>query len=123
MVDKNSSQKFFMERGSEVVNPASGMLVNSEAVGKGFEFYLIAQHCNKGTVKPTYYRVVYSDSTLEEGIIEELLYTQCFNYMNWSGSIKVPSILQYAKKLGEFAGQYLNHDMEGGEMAKYLYYI
>lgn len=28
VVDKNSSQKFFTERGGDVVNPASGMLVN-----------------------------------------------------------------------------------------------
>jgi aubergine len=61
-------------------------------------------------VKPTYYRVAYSDSTLEGGVIEELLYSQCFNYMNWSGSIKVPSTLQYAKKLGAFVGQYLNRE-------------
>jgi len=40
-------------------------LINSEAVGKDHEFYLIAQQCNRGTVKPTYYRVVYSESTLE----------------------------------------------------------
>lgn len=30
------------------------------------------------------------------------MYTQCFNYFNYSGSIKVPAILQYAKKLSRF---------------------
>jgi aubergine-like protein len=107
-LDKNTSQKFFSSKGRDVINPSSGTLVNSEAVGKNFEFYLIAQQCNRGTVKPTYYKVAYCDSTLEEGVIEELIYNQCFNYMNWTGSIKVPSMLQYAKKLGSFIGQYIN---------------
>jgi aubergine len=70
MLDKNSSQKFFLEKGDNILNPNSGTLINSEAVGKNFEFYLVAQQCNRGTVKPTYYKVAYSDSTLEEGVIE-----------------------------------------------------
>lgn len=124
LVDTNSSQKFFSERGGNTVNPSSGVLINTEAVGKGFEFYLIAQHCNKGTVKPTFYKVVYSDSSIEEGLVEELLYTQCFNYMNWSGSIKIPSVLQYAKKLGMFVGQYLDQDSPSSEkMHRNLYFI
>lgn len=65
LLDKNPSQKFFLPKGRDVTNPASGALINSEAVGKDHEFYLIAQQCNRGTVKPTYYRVVYSESTLE----------------------------------------------------------
>lgn len=99
------------------------MLVNSEAVGKGFEFYLIAQQCNRGTVKPTFYKVVYSDSEVEEGVLEEFMYSQCFNYMNWTGSIKVPSVLQYAKKLSMFVGQYLNDKCVGEALCRHLYYI
>jgi aubergine-like protein len=64
LLDKDANQKFFAERGREMVNPSSGMLVNTDAVGKGFEFYLVAQHCNKGTVKPTFYKVLYSDTYL-----------------------------------------------------------
>lgn len=64
ILDKNSSQKFFIEKGRDVVNPYSGTLINSEAVGKNFEFYLIAQVCNRGTAKPTFYKVAYTDSAL-----------------------------------------------------------
>jgi len=35
-MDKDANQKFFSERGSQTVNPSSGMLINSEAVGHGF---------------------------------------------------------------------------------------
>ena len=56
-------------------------------------------------------------------MIEELLYTQCFNYMNWSGSIKVPSVVQYAKKLSMFVGQYIGSDNVGAKLHTNLYYI
>lgn len=65
LLDKDTNQKFFTERGRDFVNPHSGMLVNSEAVGSGFEFYLVAQQCNRGTVRPTFYKVVYNDTSLE----------------------------------------------------------
>lgn len=74
-------------------------------------------------MRPTFYKVVYSDTALEEGVIEELMYSQCFNYMNWTGSIKVPSVLQYAKKLSMFVGQYLNDKCVGESLNRYLYYI
>lgn len=112
-LDKDTNQKFFAERGKDVVNPHSGMLVNSQAVGSGFEFYLVAQQCNRGTVRPTFYKVAYCDSSLEEGLIEELMFSQCFNYMNWSGAIKVPAVLEYAKKLSMFVAQYLSEKCVG----------
>ena len=123
VLDKDTNQKFFFEKGREFGNPQSGLLVNSEAVGKGFEFYLIAQQCNKGTVKPTFYKVIYNDSNIDEGLVEELIYSQCFNYMNWTGSIKVPSVMQYAKKLSMFAGQYLGEECVGENMLGNLYFI
>jgi len=65
LLDTNSNQKFFADRGRDIANPQSGMLVNSDAVANGFEFYMVAQQCNRGTVKPTFYKVLYSDSSLE----------------------------------------------------------
>lgn len=123
ILDKNSTQKFFVDKGRDIVNPSSGTIITSEAVGRSFEFYLIAQQCNRGTVRPTYYKVAYTDSSIEEGMIEELIYSQCFNYMNWTGSIKVPGILQYAKKLGMFVGQYYNESEHCKDLDKNLYYI
>jgi aubergine-like protein len=74
-------------------------------------------------VKPTYYKVAYTDSAIEEGMIEELIYSQCFNYMNWTGSIKIPGMMQYAKKLGMFIGQYYNKETKFEQLSKNLYYI
>jgi len=74
-------------------------------------------------VRPTLYKVIYSNSTLEEGVVEEFLYGQCFNYMNWTGSIKIPCVMQYAKKLSMFVGQHMGGAGVGENMARNLYYI
>ena len=84
---------------------------------------MVAQQCNRGTVRPTFYRALYSDSSLESGVIEELLYSQCFNYMNWTGSIKVPSVVQYAKKQAMLVGQYLGDNCVGEGLSRNLYFI
>ncbi len=67
-----------------------------------YDFYIMSQHSNKGTTVPNHYKVIYTNSKLEEGLLEELAFSQCFNYFNWTGSIKVPAILQYAKKAAKF---------------------
>jgi aubergine-like protein len=44
---------------------------------------------------------------MEEGKLQELTFSQCFNYVNWTGSIKVPAVLQYAKKCVKFGAEVL----------------
>ena len=123
ILDKHSKQKFFLNKNRNIANPLYGTLVNTKAVSKNFDFYLISQHCNRGTVKPAYYRVLYNDSTLEEGMIQEFFYVQSFNYMNWSGSIRVPSALQYAEKLVKFVSENINRPPETDQLNPHLYYI
>ena len=43
--------------------------------------------------------------------------------MNWTGSIKVPSVLQYAKKMSMFVGQYIGSEKVADSLHKHLYYI
>ncbi len=84
-----------------------GTLVSSGVVGVDYDFFIVSQQSSKGCVVPNHYRVVYNTGSLEEGELQELIYSQCFNYANWSGSIKVPAILQYAKKCGKFSAEVL----------------
>jgi aubergine-like protein len=51
------------------VNPFYGTLINTDVVSNYYDFYLIAQNCNRGTAKPTYYKVIYNDSQMEEGVL------------------------------------------------------
>lgn len=89
-------------------NPPAGTIINSDLVSSNYDFYLISQQASRGSTIPTYYQVLYNNSKLEEGMIQEIVYDQCFNYCNWTGSIKIPSPIQYAKKLCEFLSTNLN---------------
>lgn len=60
---------------------------------------------------------------MEEGVLQELIYSQCFNYVNWTGSIKVPGILQYAKKCVRFCTEVLDNRTLNEEIESKLYYI
>lgn len=68
-VNKNSKQKFFLQ-GRTITNPSYGTLINTKVVSKNYDFYLISQHCNRGTVKPIHYKVLYTDSKMEEGLLQ-----------------------------------------------------
>ena len=68
--NKSSKQKFFLQ-GRNIANPGYGTLVNSKVVSKNYDFYLIAQHCNRGTVKPVHFKVLFTDSKIEEGVLQE----------------------------------------------------
>jgi hypothetical protein len=101
MVNVKTSERFFTE-GDNVRNVPAGTLVASEIVTNYYDFYVVSQGSNKGATVPNHYRVIYSDSKMEEGVLQELIFSQCFNYVNWTGSIKVPGILQYAEKCAKF---------------------
>jgi hypothetical protein len=60
---------------------------------------------------------------VEEGILHELIFNQCFNYVNWTGSIKIPGILQYAKKCARFACEVLDGGVVREEVFGRLYFV
>ena len=52
------------------------------------------------------------------------MYSQCFSYANWTGSIKIPAILQYAKKFSRFCSEVLGPiNIENDELCQKPYYI
>lgn len=106
MVNLRNSERFFTP-GHDIKNVSPGTLVNSCIVSKAYDFFIVSQQSTKGSVVPNHYKVIYSNSKIEEGYLQELIFSQCFNYANWSGSIKVPAILQYAKKCARFNAEVL----------------
>ena len=83
---------------------------------------MVSQRSNKGTSIPNHYKVIYSDSKLEEGALQEIIFAQCFGYFNWTGSIKIPAVLQYTKKAAYF-GSEVTVGMEIPESMHKLYYF
>ena len=123
IADKKPKQKFFLSSESNIKNPNFGTLINRKVVGFGYEFFLVSQNCNRGTAKPVYYKVIHNDSNFEEGILEDLLYAESFNYMNWSGSIRIPAPLMYAEKLVKFVSEHLNRPSETEFLNENLFFI
>ena len=98
-------------------NPPSGTVVDSDvtlperfALPKFFhaifqcilcryDFFLVSQSVNQGTVNPTSYNVVKDTSGLLPKHIQALTYKLTHLYYNWPGTVRVPAPCQYAHKL------------------------
>lgn len=107
MINVKTNERFFANDNRGIGNVEAGTLVSSGLVSINYDFYIVSQRSNRGCSVPNHYKVIYSDSQIEEGIIQEIAFSQCFNYVNWTGSIKVPAIMQYAKKLAKFNSEVL----------------
>ena len=108
LANTKTNERFFQVQGNNIKNVPAGTIVSENVVSKNYDFFMVSQFANKGSTVPNHYRVIYSDSKMEEGVLQELIYSQCFNYVNWTGSIKVPGILQYAKKCARFNTEILD---------------
>ena len=75
-----------------------------------FDFYLISQKTNQGTVAPTYYNVICNEFLSKPHGIQQLSFKLCHNYFNWSGTTRIPSVVQYAKKLAFLTQESLKGD-------------
>ena len=95
-----------------MMNPPLGTLINSQVTDKkNYTFYMVTHSVckNGGSIIPFNYKVIFSDSEMDEGILQSFLFSQCFNYANYPGAIKSPSILQYATKCAKFVAEVLNN--------------
>ncbi len=58
----------------------------------------------QGTVNPTSYNIIYDKSGLKPDHLQMLTYKLCHLYFNWPGTVRVPSVCQYAHKLAFLVG-------------------
>jgi aubergine-like protein len=97
IVSKRINTRFFTETST---NPHSGTVVDDVVtLPERYDFFLISQSVRQGTVNPTSYNVVYDTSGLRPDHMQHLTYKLCHLYYNWPGTVRVPSVLQYAHKL------------------------
>lgn len=122
MVNVKTSERFFTES-ERANNMPAGTVVANDIVSKDYDFYVVSQASNRGSTVPNHYRVVYSDSQIEEGVLQELVFSQCFNYVNWTGSIKVPGIMQYANKCAKFNSEVLENRDLCDDLQNKLYFV
>ncbi len=65
---------------------------------------MAAQKVTQGTCTPTQYIIIYKNFDLNLQDLIEFTYSQCFNYYNWTGAVRVPACLQCADKLAKLVG-------------------
>jgi aubergine len=78
---------FFTQPNGQIGNPPPGTVVDTQCVSAdSYDFYLVSQHVNQGTVTPTHYRIVHNEITaLSPDHYQQLTYKLCHLYYNWAG--------------------------------------
>lgn len=111
-------------------NPDSGLIVERGVTSTDvFDYFMVAQKVTQGTATPTHYEVIRNNSEFCADFFYSMTYFMTFNYFNWSGPVKVPSVCQYAHKQAYLLGE--NHLLKFGkedkgihrDLRKSLYYL
>ncbi|XP_058456861.1 protein aubergine-like [Malaya genurostris] len=119
VVNKRINTRLFNQKR----NPLPGTIVDDViTLPERNDFYLVSQSVRQGTVSPTSYNIIFDNSGLSADNLQVLTYKQTHLYYNWSGTVGVPAVCQYAHKLAFLAGQYL-HQAPNNALEKKLYYL
>jgi len=123
IVKKRGNARFFTMSSPEVGNVPCGTVVDTVVTRhEWFDFYLISQVVNQGTVNPTHYNVIHDSMGLKPDHFQRMSYKLTHLYYNWPGTIRVPALCQYAHKLAFLVGQSLHkeHDQSLSDKLFYL---
>jgi len=101
IVQKRIHTRFLIDKGGGIIdNPPPGTIITDDlklAGQKYVNFHLIPTTCTLSTVKPVHYVVLHNDD-VPLGQLQQLTYTFCHLYPNWTNSIKLPFQTQAAHK-------------------------
>lgn len=121
VVNKKVNTKFF--KASNYQNPSPGTVVDSVVtLPERYDFMICSQHIRQGTVSPTVYNVIYDSISLPPAKLQILTFKACHLYYNWSGTVRVPAVVQYARKLAFLCGQFLHRQPHPG-LGRRLYFL
>ncbi|CRK90810.1 CLUMA_CG004500, isoform A [Clunio marinus] len=126
VVTKKLNTRIFLNKNSKYENPEPGTVVDSViTLPNRFEFFLVSQSVRQGTVAPTNYNIIHhdvQDNDLTPDRLQILTYKYTHLYYNWSGTTRVPAVVQYAHKLADLAAKSLQRIPNLGLNDK-LYYL
>lgn len=122
IVNKRVNTRFFQEYNT--TNPPCGTVVDRVVtLPERYDFFLVSQHVRQGTVSPTAYNVIFDTIELPPEKLQILTYKSCHLYYNWSGTVRVPAVVQYAKKLAFLCGQFLHKTPNPKIVGRKLYFL
>lgn len=106
MVNKKPNSRIYEREGSgknaEYFNPIPGSVIFEPLSAEhAKEFHMASVSVREGRCSPVSYKVSYENYPSSLEALSELTYNQCYNYFNWSGSVRVPAVLQDANKLSK----------------------
>lgn len=132
LVTKRINDRFFTKKGAGNIldNPESGTIIERGVTSNEiFDYFMVAQKVTQGTATPTHYEVIHNNSVFCADFFYTMTYFMTFNYFNWSGPVKVPSVCQYAHKQAYLLGE--SHLLKVSSkdsgihknLRKYLFYL
>lgn len=113
VVNKRINTKLFLKKTSGMRDPRNlnvppGTCVDDVITHpERFDFFLVSQKGMHGTLTPTYYNVLKYDK-IQPDFVQRITFRLCHCYYNWSGTTKVPSVVQYAHKLAFQISQFIH---------------
>ncbi|EDV58944.1 protein aubergine [Drosophila erecta] len=104
-------------------NPVPGTVVDDViTLPERYDFFLVSQAVRQGTVSPTSYNVIYDNMGLSADRLQILSYKMTHMYYNFSGTVRVPAVCQYAHKLAFLVAESLNRQPSSG-LENQLYFL
>ncbi|XP_038222567.1 piwi-like protein Ago3 [Zerene cesonia] len=123
VVQKRINTRIFMKSHQGLENPPPGTVVDHDITRRNwYDFLIVSQKVNQGTVTPTHYVVVHDDSPMSPDQCQRLTYKMCHLYYNWPGTVRVPAPCQYAHRLAYLVGQSI-HDTPSDALSDKLFFL
>eukprot|EP00993_Chasmostoma_nieuportense_P000991 NODE_190_length_2759_cov_96.849924_g176_i0.p1 GENE.NODE_190_length_2759_cov_96.849924_g176_i0~~NODE_190_length_2759_cov_96.849924_g176_i0.p1 ORF type:complete len:886 (+),score=222.57 NODE_190_length_2759_cov_96.849924_g176_i0:271-2658(+) len=106
---KNTKARIFADMGNDRYdNPAPGTVLDGSGISNrtGFyEFLLVPQSVTQGCITPIKVICLHNNITsLTSTGLQHLTFQLCHSFFNWFGTIKMPSVCEYAGRLAKFVG-------------------
>lgn len=70
LVNTKTTERFFQSQGGSVRNVPAGTIVSSNIVSKNYDFFMVSQFTTRGSTVPNHYKVIFTDSKVEEGVLQ-----------------------------------------------------
>lgn len=104
-------------------NPEPGTVVIEKLSDESlYTFYLNANREVENTTKPVKF-TIFEDSNISTDNLVGFTYEQCYSCYDFKGSLTVPALVHYAKKLSNFSEKTSVHVGYDDKMTKALYFI
>ncbi|XP_041675230.1 LOW QUALITY PROTEIN: protein aubergine [Drosophila eugracilis] len=119
IVSKRINSRYFVNKS----NPRPGTVVDDViTLPERYDFFVVSQSVRQGTVSPTSYNVVSDNMGLSADRLQVLTYKMTHMYYNYSGTVRVPAVCQYAHKLAFLVAESINRAPSAG-LENNLYFL